>query len=317
MKRPISDQDFINLFKKNGATELSKILGITTRAVYRRRSDIEASIGQEIPSPSKHNSRWASQYPKRLPVKIENGIAIIASDCHYWPDVITSGHRGMVELCKRLNPSVVILNGDAFDAARAGRHPRIGWEESPTLKQEREAVLDRTHEIIQVSKKAKHFWTLGNHDLRYESKLSANVPEVEGMPNTTLEDLFPLWDFAVSVWINDLVVVKHRFKGGIHATHNNTLYAGKTIVTGHLHSLKVTPFSDYNGTRWGIDTGTLADPSSNTEGGPQFHYNEDNPQNHRSGFIVLTFKDGQLLWPEICHAVDENHVSFRGELIKV
>jgi hypothetical protein len=32
---------------------------------------------------------------------------------------------------------------------------------------------------------------------------------------------------------------------------------------------------------------------------------------------VLTFKDGVLLWPEICHAVDENHVSFRGELIKV
>jgi hypothetical protein len=113
------------------------------------------------------------------------------------------------------------------------------------------------------------------------------------------------------------VVVKHRFKGGIHATHNNTLWAGKTIVTGHLHSLKVTPLSDYNGTRWGIDTGTLADPASNTEGGPQFHYNEDNPQNHRSGFIVLTFKDGQLLWPEVCNVIDQNHVSFRGEVIRV
>ena len=313
----VSDQDFINLFKKHGAAEVAKILGIGIRGVYRRRQRLEEEASAEIPSPADSNTRWASQYPKRLPINLENGIALIASDCHYWPDVITSAHRGFVELCKRLNPKLVILNGDAFDAARAGRHPRIGWEESPTLKQEREAVLDRTHEIIQASKSAKHIWTLGNHDLRYESKLSANVPEMEGLPNTTLADLFPLWEFVVSAWINDDVVVKHRFKGGIHATHNNTLYAGKSIVTGHLHSLKVTPFSDYNGTRWGIDTGTMADPASNTEGGPQFHYNEDNPQNHRSGFIVLTFKDGELLWPEICHAVDENHVSFRGELIKV
>jgi hypothetical protein len=312
----LNDQDFINLFKTHGAAETARIIGATERNVYKRRQRIERDQGAEIPAPS-NTTRWASQYPKRLPLEISDGTVIIGSDCHYWPEVITAAHRGFVELCKRLDPKIVILNGDAFDAARAGRHPRIGWEQSPTMKQEREAVLDRTHEIIAATPKAAHIWTIGNHDLRYESKLSANVPEMEGLPNTTLQDLFPLWKFAVSAWINDQVVVKHRFKGGIHATHNNTLWAGKTIVTGHLHSLKVTPLSDYNGTRWGIDTGTLADPASNTEGGPQFHYNEDNPQNHRSGFIVLTFKDGQLLWPEVCNVIDQNHVSFRGEVIKV
>ena len=56
--------------------------------------------------------------------------------------------------------------------------------------------------------------------------------------------------------VNGNVVIKHRMKGGIHAAHKNTLHAGTTMVTGHLHSLKVTPFSDYNGTRWGVDTGT-------------------------------------------------------------
>jgi hypothetical protein len=312
----LNDQDFINLFKTHGAAETARIIGTTERNVYKRRQRIEQAQGAEIPAPQ-NTTRWASQYPKRLPIEISDGIVMIGSDCHYWPDVITAAHRGFVELCKRLEPKIVILNGDAFDAARAGRHPRIGWEQSPTMKQEREAVLDRTHEIIAATPKAAHIWTIGNHDLRYESKLSANVPEMEGLPNTTLQDLFPFWDFAVSVWINDQVVVKHRFKGGIHATHNNTLWAGKTIVTGHLHSLKVTPLSDYNGTRWGIDTGTLADPASNTEGGPQFHYNEDNPQNHRSGFIVLSFKDGQLLWPEVCNVIDQDHVSFRGEVIKV
>jgi hypothetical protein len=116
----------------------------------------------------------------------------------------------------------------------------------------------------------------------------------------------------MSTWVTDDVVVKHRFKGGVHATHNNTVGAGKTIVTGHLHSLKVTPYADYNGNRFGVDTGTLAEIN-----GPQFDYSEENPQNHRSGFAVLTLADGQLLWPELVHKWSEGKVEFRGEIIDV
>ena len=79
--------------------------------------------------------------------------------------------------------------------------------------------------------------------------------------------------------------------------------------------MKVTPFSDYNGTRYGVDTGCLADPQ-----GPQFlDYTEDNPKNWRSGFILLTFVDGKLLWPEIVavSTFKENHIEFRGKLIRV
>ena len=91
------------------------------------------------------------------------------------------------------------------------------------------------------------------------------------------------------------------------------MWSGKTIITGHLHSLKVTPFDDYNGTRWGVDTGTLADPK-----GPQFQdYLEANPVNWRSGFIVLTFQDGKLLWPEVARVVDETTIDFRGKLVRV
>ena len=84
-------------------------------------------------------------------------------------------------------------------------------------------------------------------------------------------------------------------------------------MTGHLHSLKVTPLSDYNGTRFGVDTGTLADPY-----GPQFtDYTEDNPTDWRSGFVVLTFRDSRLLWPEVVHVVAEGLAEFRGELLSV
>jgi hypothetical protein len=44
---------------------------------------------------------------------------------------------------------------------------------------------------------------------------------------------------------------------------------------------------------------------------------EENPANWRSGFAVLTYKDGRLLWPEVVKVFDKNHVEFRGEVINV
>ncbi len=101
----------------------------------------------------------------------------------------------------------------------------------------------------------------------------------------------------------------------MHAPHNNTLWAGRTMVTGHLHSQKVQPITDYNATRWGVDTGCIAYPY-----GPQFiHYTESNPLNWIAGFAVFTFRGGKLLPPELVsvwsHKRDE--VVFRGKIIKV
>jgi hypothetical protein len=108
-------------------------------------------------------------------------------------------------------------------------------------------------------------------------------------------------------------VIKHRWHNGVHAVYNNTLKSGKSIVTGHLHSLKVTPYSDYTGTRFGVDCGTLAEPQ-----GPQFgDYLEQNPTNWRSGFIVLTMHKGRLLWPEIVNVLEQGVIEFRGKVIKV
>ena len=316
MPKPIlGDAEFIVLFEKYGATELARIIGINVRNVFMRRARIEKKSGASVLNPEA--AQWLSRYPSRVPFTIETGTVLIASDAHYWPGVITTAHRGFVKFIENLKPDHVVMNGDVFDGARASRHPRIMWEHSPTIKQELEAVSDRLHEIVKANPKAKHLWTIGNHDSRFESSLSNNSADYENVQGFALRDHFPLWEMALSFWINTDVVVKHRFKGGIHATHNNTLWSGKTMVTGHLHSLKVTPYSDYTGLRFGVDTGTLTVPSTDAPGGPQTNYNEDNPQNHRSGFIVLTFKDGLLLWPEIAYVVDEGLICFRGQITSV
>jgi hypothetical protein len=211
----------------------------------------------------------------------------------------------------------VIANGDIFDGAGISRHPRIGWAKSPSVMEELKACTICMGEIEEAAKAARHnvklMWPLGNHDARYETFLAANAPQYEHIKGFSLRDHFPEWESCWAVWINDGTIVKHRFKGGIHATHNNTMWSGKNIVTGHLHSLKVTPFSDYNGVRYGIDTGTLADPY-----GPQFEdYTEQGPLNWRSGFAVLTFVDGKLLLPELLTTHGPDSIEFRGQVIDI
>lgn len=323
MQESCSAADFASLFEQHGATETAKILGIAERRVYSRRASVERQIGRKLIPPtglSPTSGKVHTFHSARLNVPIENGVAVVGSDAHYWPNIITPAHRAFVKFCKEFRPSTVIMNGDAFDGASISRHPPIGWEERPAVIQEMEACQERLGEIMDASPKARRIWTLGNHDARYETRLAQQAPEYAKVHGMHLKDAFPAWEPCWSVHLNE-VVVKHRWKNGEHASYNNTVKAGRSIVTGHLHSLKVTPFSDYNGTRYGVDTGTLAGaPDSDPEGmaGPQFiNYLEDSPVNWRAGFVVLTFWRGKLLWPEIVHVLSATEVQFQGRVHEV
>lgn len=248
----------------------------------------------------------------RLPLTIEDGVVLVGSDCHYWDGTPSTAHRAFVKMIKSLKPDAVILNGDVIDGARISRHASIGWERRPRLIDELNIAKERLDEI-QAAGGDRHIWTLGNHCLRFETRLAAVAAEYQFIEGMHLKDHFPGWTPCWSVHINGNTVVKHRFRGGDNATLTNTIRSGMSIVTGHLHSLRVTPFSDYNGTRFGVDSGTLAEPY-----GPQFiDYTEDNPVSWRSGFIVLTYRDGRLMWPEVVHVIGDGIVEFRGEIIHV
>ena len=170
------------------------------------------------------------------------------------------------------------------------------------------------HGNFMVSQNGSAHFT-GNS--RYETRLASVAPEYAKIHGMHLADHFPLWEKAWSVFVNDHpggVVIKHRFKGGMHAPQNNALWAGRSIVTGHLHSAKVYPISDYSDDpKYGVDTGCLADPWHEAF----VDYTEDSPKNWRAGFGLLTFKNGRLLYPELVQKWDENSVQFRGEIIKI
>ena len=312
MREKISDVEFIKLFESLGARKLSEQIDISESNIYKRRRRIESESGDSVVPPSR--SYLLEKHPSKIDIPVYSGVVVVGSDAHYWPGVVTAAHRAFVKLIKELQPKVVVMNGDVLDGASISRHPPIGHENVPTLISELEASQDRLAEIQDASgSRCRRTWPLGNHDSRYETKLAHSAPEYTNIHGMSLRDHFPAWEPCWLTMLNEDVVIKHRHKNGIHSTHNSTMWAGTTMVCGHLHSMKVTPFSDYNGTRFGVDTGTLAEPY-----GDQFkNYTELNPVNWRSGFVVLTFHKGKLLWPEVCHVIGKDQVEFRGKIIKV
>ena len=315
-QRPRSDaicQEAIDAVTRTGGNVMaaSRVLDEDEATIRRRYEDgIKRGLKPTV-EPLK-----IPEHPQRQIVEIENGIAVVFSDAHFWPNIITTAHRAVVKFCRDFGKELklVVNNGDAIDGATISRHPPIGWENRPKLVDEIIAAQQRLGEIRDAAKRAKLTWNLGNHDGRYEMRLAQVAPEFARIHGVHLKDHFgDDWKSAWSTWVNGDVVIKHRLKGGIHAAHNNTLHAGKHIVTGHLHSLKVTPWTDYGGTRFGVDTGTTAEPY-----GPMFtDYMEDGPRNWRSGFAVLTFHKSRLLWPEVVHVCGKNEVEFRGKVAKL
>ncbi len=313
-----TDEEFIQLWKEHGSVaKIAKILGISDRAVALRRSRLEKREGIVIQSYDKRSNRFNVTIPNngvRVSVEVDDGVIVVGSDAHYWPGIVSTAHRAFVKIISELKPQMVVMNGDAFDGAQISRHPVSGFEVKPNVKQELEAVRDRMGEIEAAAGNAKLHWTWGNHDLRFGARIAQLVPQYEGVTGFALPDHFPRWTFSTSVMVNNHTQIKHRLYNGIHAVYNAALKSGVSMVTGHLHSLKVTPWTDLTGTRYGVDTGSLADVW-----GTQFEYTEDSTRNHRSGFAVLTFYNGKLMPPELCEVVSEDGglVYFRGEVLKV
>lgn len=332
MPRYTDDQEFIEAWKRfKKASLVAQHFEMDTRSVYNRRRVIERKYGIFLESSRKPLVATSSKtiagnklnelakirqdkYESEMVDAITDGVILVASDCHYWPGIVTKAHQAFCKLAKELKPKMVVLNGDILDGARISRHARIMWEKQPDLKDEIAAVQDRCAEIERAASGAKFVRTIGNHDARFENYLSSRVGEFEEMTGMTLLDYLPRWRAGWCIHLNNQTdgwtTIRHRpVAGGIHSAYNSTLKAGVSYVHGHLHKLSVTPWSDYRGRRYGIDTGTMAEPY-----GPQFNYTEAGPVNWASGFAVLTFHKGKLLQPELC-VVEHGDAWFRGKKV--
>ena len=326
----VSDDEFIRIWNEStSAVEVGQKTGLSYRSVFARRRTIEFKLGITLrggpvgqPSIEKKKIKQTQGHVRRG-MDIEKGRVIVFSDAHFQPGEVTTAYKALLMLIKEFKGELkaIVANGDMFDGAQASRHPRIQWSSTPTVKEELEACQEFMGGIEDAaSKNTELIWCLGNHDARFETFLSnaGGLATYEGVKGFSLKDHFPMWKSCWSYWINEDTCIKHKWKGGFGATRGNTLNAGVNYITGHTHNLSVFPVTDLSpafnmGTRWGVQTGTLADIHSEAF----VHYTEDAPVDWRSGFVLLSFENGRMLMPEMIMVCGEDEFEFRGCINKV
>lgn len=211
--------------------------------------------------------------------------AILFGDEHFWPERLVETSAALwvlLQVIDDIKPDALISMGDSFDGFSISRHPPHGWASGPSVEEELEANRLYLDMISACAPDADKFHLWGNHDARYDSRLASMAGQFEGVKGMTLEDHFSDWTWVEHLSLSDTLEVWHSWHGGTHAAYNNTLKAGRSTATGHTHRCTVSEYSDLNGHRYGIETGTLADPS-----GPQFFYCGNRPTNWQMGFVVV------------------------------
>jgi hypothetical protein len=316
-----SDERFIELWHEfHSNTKVARALNIDVRNVCRRRRNLEKR-GAFLPTFDKRpffdQSMLVAADRVEVKLKLMNGVILVAGDQHYWPGRVPTMHRAFIYLSKKIKPFAQIWNGDAFDGSGISRFASIGWENKPTVQDEINTVRDRSDEVLKASPNSKRIWNAGNHDLRFETRLAERAPEYRGIKGIHLKDHFPEWTPAWFVTVNENTQshteIRHREKGGVHASYNNTVSSGVNMVTGHDHVADVKAFDDRRGRRYGVRHGMTADSARD----PQFvNYLEGKKPNWQSAIAVLTYRDGVLLQPELAMRWDDDHFQFRGEIIK-
>ncbi len=330
-KSKITDEVFIELWNKLGSpTLVAEVLKMNPRSIMARRKALEIYHSIELPTFNSQRTEKKPQVRKihqthghvRRGIEIpDKGRVIVFSDAHFLPGEVSTAYKVLLLMIKEFKGQLkaVVANGDMMDGAgQISSHPRMGWEDAPTAKEEIEYCQEMMSGIEKVTpNQVPLIWTAGNHDARLTNYISRNAPALEGLPMTQLKDFFPLWKSCYSFWVNEDTCIKHRWKGGFGATRSNSLNSGVNFITGHTHNLSAFPITDFSpafnlGTRWGVQTGCLADPHS-----AAFLYAEDSPKDWRSGLVLLSWENGRMLMPELVMVSGEDEFEFRGCINKV
>jgi hypothetical protein len=314
--RKVTDEQLIAATAKTrSTTALAQQFGMSTRAIATRVRKLGIPAAANWKEVEQTPIKTAlSEATGRMRLDMQDGCAVVFSDAHFRHDAKSTANRALVKMLPDLKPKLVVCNGDAIDGNAISRHAPIFGEQQVRPAIELSTCQERLTEISDASRGAVKAFTIGNHDVRLHNYIAANASMLNDMRSLDIRHLFPEWRFCWSLFINDDTIVKHRFRNGQYAPANNVRGAlGMNFVTGHLHSMKAIPLSAYSDrTFYGVDSGMLADPEWET-----FAYREDSPADWRSGFVVLTWWRGRLLWPEFCNVLGEGVVEFRGQIIEV
>lgn len=312
----LSDAEFIKAWAEAGGSpaRMAQRVGMTERAVYRRRINLErrGTVLQTNPS-APVNAPYAppSHFERRRRFEVTDGTVVVFSDPHWMPDHDPIGQNVLETVIRKIKPQLIVCGGDALDGHQiSGRFPPTrGHHIGFSLREQLDCMKLHFEAIQKVAGKAQFGWTLGNHDLRLSRYVAVQAEHLLDLDGTRLEDWAPGWPLSWTIEINagtDMVVVRHRNQPGM--LHLQGAKAGCHYVHGHRHKLGVHLMPTFSGPTYSVDCGSIACPHSDA-----FDYQEGNID-HAQGFCVLTFRKGKLMPPELVHIID-GEGWFRGALV--
>lgn len=293
---------------------MAEATGLQVRGIYKRRDRLAKRLSIPLESTPAHAGtprRPPLGFERRRQFRVENGVVIFFSDPHWLPDHDTTAHNSLEMLIEQLKPVGIVCGGDAADGDTISRwDPTRGHHKRFSVREEMECVKEHFDSLEKVAGNAWLAWILGNHDVRLSRFIAVKAPELKEMPFTRLEDWAPAWPLSWTVEINPdgpgMTVMRHRNLAGM--LHLQAQKAGCHYIHGHLHRLNVHRAPTFQGIRYSVDAGSLADAASDG-----FDYAEGNIE-HAQGFVVLTYRAGRLMPPELCELVN-GEAWFRGKRV--
>jgi hypothetical protein len=309
-----SDEEFIAIWRALGSPSLvAERLRVNPRNALDRRRSIENRY--QILLPTTNDTRGqvlpSVEFERTRAFTVTDGVVIFFTDPHWLPDHSTVMQDAILKACDLLKPKLIICGGDAFDGTQISRwEPTRGHHKPADVRTQLESCVDHFDEIREACPSAEFGWTLGNHDIRLSRFVAVNAEQLLSMPYTRLEDWVKGWPISWRIDINPstpgMTVIRHRNMAGM--LHLQAQKAGCHYVHGHLHKLNAHRFATFNGVRYSIDGGSVGDPTSDA-----FDYAEGSPD-HQQGFVVLTYRKGNLMPPELVESVD-GKAWFRGSFL--
>lgn len=191
-----------------------------------------------LPKPLTHFNRWSA-------VEFNGPLrALILSDIHipYYDPVALEAALMRGEQDK---VNVILLNGDTFDFYGISR-----WEKDPRKRNfagEVEMGKQFLQHLRQRFSRAKIVFKWGNHDERWDNHFRQKAPELLGIPEFEMENIFQFDKLRIQsvkemrpIKLGELYVIHgHEYKFAIsnpvNAARGFFLRSGVSCLGGHLH----------------------------------------------------------------------------------
>lgn len=221
-----------------------------------------------------HVAPWVGKFDK---TKGKKELTILVSSDHHsqWLDKFM--WSVFIDTAKRMQPDVIVLNGDVMDCHDLSRFPK-----DPTAPKDLQGEVNYVRQMLKQLREAcpdtQIDWIEGNHEWRLIRYLTDASPGLAGLKSLEFGALMGLDDYEVNVvarrgfrresarvadqrnfkvYGDNALIVTHGSKTGTNPARSELVRWNMTGISGHIHRPGVAATSDFFTTRTWTTTGCM------------------------------------------------------------